>query len=151
MVEGVGMFEPVRVFQCPNCNETIDASAAQCRFCLAPIDAAAASAAAEVMAKVNQACSDASFLKTAGGALLLAFVMMLVPFASMIGRPAFLVLLVAIPAMAIRWWVRFGRVKTDDPEFGNARRTVVTLGIVVAAFLLIQLAMIASAFLPAPQ
>jgi hypothetical protein len=52
------------IFECPVCKQTIDASSTKCRFCSAAIDPAAAEAAAEKMAKVNQAFSDASFLRT---------------------------------------------------------------------------------------
>jgi len=41
-----------------------------------------------------------------------------------------------------------GRVKAGDREFQRARRTVAAIGIVVSVFLLIQLAVIANAFIP---
>jgi predicted amidophosphoribosyltransferase len=53
-----------RVFQCPNCKETIDTLSRQCRFCSAPIDPIAAQAAADAMAKENKAQSDASYRKS---------------------------------------------------------------------------------------
>jgi len=139
-VEGsMSVFDEVRVFQCPNCNETIDASAQQCRFCSAPVDARAAQAAADVMVKVNQACSDASYLKTAGGAILVAFVFRFVPIVSGLGSLAFLVLLVAVPAMAIRWWIKFSGIVTDETDFHRARRTVAAIGIPVSLVLVIVL------------
>ena len=87
----MSFFEPVRVLQCPNCKETIDASSEQCRFCSVAIDPIAAERAADVMAKVNQACSDASFLRTAAGAILVAFVFRFLPIVGGLGNLAFLV------------------------------------------------------------
>ena len=123
------------MLQCPSCNETIDASSQQCRFCLAPIDPVAAQAAADVMSKVNQACSDASFVKTAAGAILVAFVLRFVPFVSGLGNVAFLVLLMAVPAMAIRWWVKFLGIETNEADFRRAKKTVAAIGIPVSIIL----------------
>ena len=131
----MSFFDPVRMLQCPSCNETIDASSQQCRFCLAPIDPIAAQAAADVMSKVNQACSDASFLKTAAGAILVAFVLRFVPFVSGLGNVAFLVLLMAVPAMAIRWWVKFLGIETNEADFRRAKKTVAAIGIPVSIIL----------------
>jgi len=132
----LSFFDPVRMLQCPSCNETIDASSQQCRFCLAPIDPVAAQAAADVMSKVNQACSDASFVKTAAGAILVAFVLRFVPLVSGLGNLAFFVLLIAVPAMAIRWWVKFSGIKTDEADFRRAKKTVAAVGIPITIVLL---------------
>jgi hypothetical protein len=35
---------------------------------------------------------------------------------------------VAIPAMTVRWWVKFGGIKTSDPEFARARRAAIIVG-----------------------
>ena len=63
MSDGLGLSARVGVFPCPNCQETINTSMQVCSFCSAPIDPAAAAASAEAFARVNQACSDASYLK----------------------------------------------------------------------------------------
>ncbi len=34
------MLSKLRTFRCPNCNEMIDDSKPQCRFCLVPLDPA---------------------------------------------------------------------------------------------------------------
>ena len=53
------------IFECPNCKQTIDTSADVCRFCGAKVDHEAAQTAAHLLAKVDQACSDASILRYA--------------------------------------------------------------------------------------
>jgi hypothetical protein len=112
------------VLQCPNCKETIDASSQQCRFCSAAIDPAAAEAAAQVMARVNQACSDSSFLKTAVVTMLIFLGVMFVPFLGLLGVVGFYFLTFAVPVLSIRWWVRFGHIQCDDPDFIRAKRTM---------------------------
>jgi hypothetical protein len=123
------MSEQARVFQCPKCKETIDTSEPECRFCHAPIDAGAAEVAAEAMAKVNQACSDAGFLKVMAIALLVSFAFSFVPFVSFLGSLALMFLLFAIPAMLIRWWVKFGSLQTSEHDFSRARGIVIGLSI----------------------
>jgi hypothetical protein len=131
------------LLQCPNCKETVDASSKQCRFCQAPIDPVAAQAAADVMSKVNQACSDASFVKTTAWAILVAFLFRFVPIVSGLGSVAFLALLVAVPAMAIRWWIKFSGISTDEADFRRAKRTVATIGIPITIVLLAVLVLFA--------
>lgn len=139
----MSVFDPVRLLQCPNCKETIDASSKQCRFCQAPIDPVAAQAAADVMSKVNQACSDASFVKTTAWAILVAFLFRFVPIVSGLGSVAFLALLVAVPAMAIRWWIKFSGISTDEADFRRAKRTVAAIGIPITIVLLAVLVLFA--------
>ena len=71
------------------------------------------------MARVNQACNDASNLKMMAGLipvfLTLAVVMRL------LGMVAELAVFSALGA-AIRWRLRFAVIQTDDPDFGRARR-----------------------------
>jgi hypothetical protein len=60
------------IFECPNCKQTIDTSATVCRFCGAKVDHEEAKKAAHLLARVDQACSDASVLRnTAVAAFLL--------------------------------------------------------------------------------
>ena len=113
------------VFECPNCKQTIDASAPQCRFCSAPIDPVAAEAAAEKMSKVNQACSNASFLRTMAISLLVFLGAMFIPFMGLLGICGYYFLAFAVPIMTIRWWVRFHNIRVDDPDFKRARTTVI--------------------------
>ncbi|MGB8846688.1 MAG: hypothetical protein WCC73_13475, partial [Terracidiphilus sp.] len=69
--------------------------------------------AAEKMSKINQACSDASFLRTAAISVLAFFGIMFIPFMGLLGIVGYYFLLVAVPFLATRWWVRFSRVQSD--------------------------------------
>lgn len=125
------------IMECPVCKQTIDVSATQCRFCSSPIDPVTAQAAAEKMAKLNQACSDASFLRTAAISVLAFFGIMFVPFFGLLGIVGYYFLLVAVPFLAIRWWVKFGKIQADDSDFRRARITV----IVISALIVIPIAL----------
>jgi hypothetical protein len=133
---GAAMGEPT-IFECPNCKETIDAKAENCRFCGAKVDRDAALMAAAVLSRVNQACSDASYMKSTAFALPVFFVLRFVPFLSGLGSLGFTVLLVVIPLWALRWWFKYRKIETDDADFCRARRSVLVTGIVVSCLLVI--------------
>ena len=115
--------ERVKVFPCPHCRETINNLAQTCPFCGTPVDPAAALAAAAETSRVSAACNDASLLKITAGSLLTAFAVMFVPFLGGIGGVAYFCLSFALPVMAIRWWLKYGRIKTADTDFAPARRS----------------------------
>ena len=130
-----GDLNRVRVFQCPHCNQTIDTGAPRCRFCSAPIDKAAAETAASLMERVNQACSDASYLKIALVCGLVFFCMIFLPLMGMVGAVGFYFLLIAVPIWTVRWWLRFGKLKAADADFRRARKTMLWVAVPVAAVL----------------
>lgn len=128
---GAAMGEPT-IFECPACKETIDAKAETCRFCGVKVDHESAHKAAALMAKVNQACSDASYMKSTALALPVFFALRFVPFIAAVGGIGFWVLLVAIPIWALRWLLKYRKIDADDAEFRKARSTVKWIGIIVA-------------------
>ncbi|MGA9070352.1 MAG: zinc ribbon domain-containing protein [Terracidiphilus sp.] len=136
MFESISGSGAARIFSCPKCKETIDTSAEFCRFCGAPIDVGAAEVAAELMAHVNQACSDAGFLKIMAIGVPVAFVVSLIPFVSLLGALALTFLCFGVPAMVIRWWVKFSSIQSNDSDFRRARGIVIGIS-VVSVFLFI--------------
>lgn len=133
---GAVMGEP-SIFECPNCKETIDAKAETCRFCGAKVDHEAAVKAAALLSRVNQACSDASYMKSTALALPVFFVLRFIPFLSGLGSIGFWVLLIAIPVWALRWWLKYRKIETDDSDFRRARKSVLVTGVVVSCLLVI--------------
>jgi len=117
MSDGLGLSSRVGVFPCPNCQETINTSMQVCSFCSSPIDPAAAAAAALQFARVNQACSDASYLKIMAGSAFTFYLLRFVPFLNLMAIVALWFLEAAIPLMTIRWWAKFGDLRIDDPGF----------------------------------
>jgi endogenous inhibitor of DNA gyrase (YacG/DUF329 family) len=118
------------VFPCPNCKETINTTLQQCPFCSATIDLAVAEDSAAATSRISQACSDASYLKVMAWSLLTFFFLTLAPFLSLAGVVGLWFLRIAIPVMLIRWWIKFGSIRTDDPDFARAKRAAITVGIV---------------------
>ena len=136
---GVAMAEP-SIFECPACKETIDAKAETCRFCGIKVDHDAALRAAVVLAKVNQACSDASYMRSTALTLPVFFGLRFVPLIALVGTVGFWVLLVGLPFWALRWLLKYRGLESDDAEFRKARNTVKWIGITVAAVLVYFLA-----------
>src|SRR5579859_6325621 len=146
-----GHSEDLDVFDCPNCKETISTSADVCRFCGAKVNHEAAQKAAHLLAQVDQACSDASFLRyTAMAALCLPLGLLIglarnPRFIEVVGFHKFslgfclLVLAVSLPfpIWSLRWWSKNAHLATDDEDFQSARDSVRTAGVTAVASFLI--------------
>jgi len=126
------------IFECPHCGETIDASAEACRFCGATVDRPLALHRAMILAKVNRACSDASYMRSCAMTLPVFFVFRFIPiaFLSTFGL-GFDVLSFVIPIWAIIWWSKFSGLESHDSEYIRWRKTVRIIGIVVSIVLLL--------------
>jgi hypothetical protein len=131
---GAATGEPT-IFECPACKETIDSNAETCRFCGVKVDHEAARTAAAVLAKVNQACSDASYMKSTALTLPVFYGLRFVPFIALLGGIGFWGLLFALPIWALIWLAKYRGLESDDAEFRKARTTVKWIGIIVAAVL----------------
>ena len=114
-------FSP-RTFRCPNCNEMINDSMTQCRFCSVPIDPAIAQKIAGQQDRANQAVSDASYLRTATIATWVLLGLSFIPFIPLVSLGSTIVLIVAI-VLAIRWQVKFSSLVTSDADYEAARKS----------------------------
>lgn len=74
------MFSNPRTFRCPNCNEMINDTMTECRYCSTPVDPGIAATIAERQEKANQSYSDASFLRTAAVAMFVFLGLSFIPF-----------------------------------------------------------------------
>jgi hypothetical protein len=126
----------VQVFPCPNCRETINTTMTACNFCGTAIDNTAAEQAASATTRISSACSDASYLKVMAGLLLPFLGLMFIPLLTLVGVVGLWFLRLAIPFMCIRWWVKYGKIKTTDPDFSNARGTAIWVSVVGVAALI---------------
>ena len=115
------MFAQPQTYPCPNCNEIINDAMEKCPYCSTPVNRQAAAAAAESQSKVNQACSDASYLRTAAFAMWVFLGLSFIPFIPIVGW-AFLFSFVVVLVMIIRWQVKFSGLKTNDPDYPRAKR-----------------------------
>ena len=116
------MLSQSRTFRCPNCNEMINDSMQQCRYCSVPLDPAIVALVAERQDKANQAYSDASFLKTAAIAMFVFLGLSLIPFVPFVYW-GFLVTFVVVLVLLIRWQVKFGSLLTNDSDYKLAKRS----------------------------
>jgi hypothetical protein len=130
MASGLSLSSEVQVFPCPNCKETINTSMQTCAFCSASIDTAAAIESAAETSRISHACSDASYLKIMCGTAIAFFFLRFVPLVMHIGWFGLTFLQVAVPVMTIRWWFKYGSIRTNDPDYAQARlsATYVTAG-----------------------
>ena len=111
-----------RTFRCPNCNEMINDSMTQCRYCSVPVDPSVAQLIADRQEKANQAYSDASFLRTAAIAMYVFFGLSIIP---LLGFAfwGFLITFFVVLVLLIRWQIRYGSLVTDDGDYKTARRS----------------------------
>jgi Ca2+/Na+ antiporter len=112
----------MQTLPCPACREIVSASASVCRFCSTPIDPVIAAAAADNQDKVNQACSDASFLKTAAILMWVFLGLSFIPFVPLVGW-GFLIVFVVVLVLLIRWHLKFSGLNTTDADYQQAKRS----------------------------
>lgn len=124
-----------KIFECANCHQTIDTASGHCRFCSAAIDPQAAAVAAQKMARINRACSDASYLKIAALCAPAFFLIFFIPFMTLLGELGLVFLTFATPVWIALWCFRYLGIETDDPDYSSARKTV--LVVVIAWFVLV--------------
>ena len=122
-----------RTFCCPNCNEMINEGMKECRYCSVAIDPGVAQLIADKQERANQACSDASYLRTAIIAMYVFLVLSLVPLVPLVS-PAFVITFVIVVILLIRWQIKFGGLQVSDPDYQEARRSWRTslIGMIVA-------------------
>jgi hypothetical protein len=98
----------------------INETAAQCRFCSLAIDPGVAELIAGRQEKVNEACSDASYLRRTAMAMYVFLGFALVFTFAYWG---FLITFWMGLLLMIRWQVKFGELITNDPDYAKARRS----------------------------
>jgi hypothetical protein len=137
-----GPTEELDVFECPHCKQTIDTSADVCRFCGAKVNHQEAQVAAHLLARVDQACSDASVLRNSSEVAFLlvlgivysllrgARLVLLIGFQNEVLGVSLLVLILSapFPIWSLRWWTKFASITSDDEDFQDARGTVRSTG-----------------------
>jgi hypothetical protein len=118
------MSEDLMTFRCLSCGEYINTGMTKCRFCSAHVDANAARAASFEQDKVNNACSEASYIKTVAVVLAISCGLSLVPipFFNNVAFFFFGSTYLAVPVMVLRWQFKFGRLRSTDPDYARAKK-----------------------------
>jgi hypothetical protein len=141
--------EELDVFECPKCGQTIDTSADVCRFCGAKIDHEAALKATHLLARVDQACNDASFIRYAA---VTAFCLPVGTVLGLLRNPRFiqhvgfqnvvlgfcaLVIIVSspFPIWSLRWWRKYAHLTSNDDDLQTDRGAVKKAGLAALAAL----------------
>src|SRR6266550_4756188 len=104
---------------CPSCGQMIYSDATKCRFCSSDIDPKAAAAGAHLQAEINNACNQAKMIRHMATAMWVLFAVGLIFTAGTIGVLAFFFI---VPVSLILWQVKYGRLRTADPDFRKAKR-----------------------------
>jgi hypothetical protein len=115
------MLSAARTFPCPNCNQLVMVGVEKCRHCASPIDAALAEAAATTQDRVNLAYSDAMVIRNLAVGMWVFFLIRFIPFVGIVGWLGMGALLLGVPVKLIIWQVRFGGIKTTDPDYKKAK------------------------------
>jgi hypothetical protein len=112
----------MKTFQCPNCNQFINDSMTECKFCSTPLDPQVVSQAVENQDKVNDAYNAASNLRILAGVLASSFFLSFIPLINLVVAWIFRIIFIGLPFMLIYWQIRYGRIKTSDQDFKQAKK-----------------------------
>jgi hypothetical protein len=85
------------------------------------VDKGIAHAAADTQDKVNQAYSDASFLRTTAGGMWVLLAISFVPFIPFVYY-GFVFTFIVVLVLFVRWQLRFASINTADPDYAKAKR-----------------------------
>jgi hypothetical protein len=115
----------------------------KCRFCSADIDPETATAGADLQAKVNNACNHAKLIRHMASAMWVLFFVGFIFSGGTIGVLAFIFI---IPVSLILWQIKYGSLKTADPDYKKAKQDrLVAVALWLSAGVL-QLGMLALSF-----
>lgn len=112
-------YTEAQIFPCANCGEMIYSDSSACRFCKAPVDRAAAEAAADNQKKVNDAVNSAKWIRNAAGAMWVFVGLGLFLGIAALAATACIFL---IPASLIYWQIRYAGMETADADYEKTKR-----------------------------
>jgi len=115
-------------FPCPSCREIITLGAERCKYCDALIDSKHAEALNADYQKVTDAVTIANTFKfSIWGAVLGTVVLAALVISDGLRSPKPLLVSVGSVAAivyAVNWFRKYGRIRTDDPDFPEALRAM---------------------------
>ena len=123
-----------RVFQCRDCKKLVKTTDDHCPSCGLEIDRVHAESAADERDRMFQTCHDAELLKWLARSMPVALLASFLPIVGIAGLVAFFIMVVAVPTLAIRQWIRFRSIRIDDPELNVAKRSVKIALVIWASF-----------------
>jgi uncharacterized membrane protein len=111
----------VKSFQCPNCSRYINDTMTSCKYCSSPLDVQTVSNAVENQDLINDAYNKANNIRILAGALITTFFLSLIPFIGILFAIAHYLTFFGVPILLAYWFIKFGSIKTTDPEFKSAK------------------------------
>jgi hypothetical protein len=133
-----------QVFACPKCGEMINTSMAQCAYCNAPVDPQWAAWAATAQATIAGAFNNANIIMNIARALIVFFVVSLIPFLGFVGL-AFLVMLLAFPILVLIWFSKYQwglqGIDKNHEDLKQSRQRIMKASIIWGVMLLLRLAL----------
>jgi len=111
-----------RTFRCLNCNEMIDDSMTQCRYCNVTVDPVVAQLVAERQEKANKSYREVAYLRWVVVAMYVFMVLSYTPTVPMFGLGIIITFFLAF-GLLMRWQRKFGRLVTNDAAYLKARRS----------------------------
>jgi len=130
MAQSFDLTSKVHVFRCPKCNEFVNLTMESCPFCSAAIDSVSAQRAASDQDQINQAVNNSSYIRILAGTIAVFYGVSFVPLIGTPGTWGFLFLIVAVPILIVRFWVKYSKIQSADPAVRKAKRSVLAaLGI----------------------
>ena len=117
------MIASPRTFRCLNCNEMIDDSMTQCRYCSVRVDPAVAQLIAERQEKAKQSYKEVSYVRMA---VIAMYVFMALSYTPLVRIPGLGVLITftLVLVLLMRWQKKFGGLVTNDAAYLKARRSL---------------------------
>ena len=109
-----------RTFRCPSCHEMISETAPACRFCSIAIDPGVAELIATRQQQVNQAYSDASYLR---GTAVGMYVFLAAGTFFTLAYWGFVITFWLGLFLLVRWQIKFNDLITDDPDYAKSKRS----------------------------
>lgn len=114
-----------QTIQCQKCLEFVSSSLTNCEYCGAVISLEAEKVSEDAQSKVASARNDSYFLKLMARALAVSFIAMTFSIFSRMALASFLILLVAVPLMLVRWWVKYRGLQTEEHGYKMARLSAI--------------------------
>lgn len=112
------------LLRCPACNEIIADNVAECRYCSLPLDQKTVREEVAKFSHVSDAVAQANTLQSFNFALVPVGVLCIyILFSGAAGLRMFYVFFLpyCMVAAVIYWFIRFGKLRSKDPEFEPAR------------------------------
>jgi hypothetical protein len=139
-----------QVFACPKCGEMINTSMAQCAYCNTPVDPQWAMWASNAQATIASAFNHANNIMNIARALIVFFVVGLIPFLGLVGL-AFMIMLLAFPILVLLWLSKYQwglqGIDKNQEDLKQARRRIMKASIIWGVMFFLRLSLEVVAFL----